>query len=128
MCFDNIVDIFVNIEKLIEKFPYYPLSFSPSFLAIYHFFPLSSSFFIVVLVIPCHPLPSFIACPIVPHHPPITPNVAHCMPLKGINISIWHMIEKKKVEKKKNTIPWCILCKDLTPNKCLHCLMLKPSN
>jgi hypothetical protein len=88
MCFANIVDIFVNIENLIEKFPYHPLSFSPSFLGICHLFPLSSSFFIVVLVIPCHPSPSFIAYPIVPHHPPINPNVAHCMPLKGIPVSI----------------------------------------
>jgi hypothetical protein len=96
MCFDNIVDIFVNIEKLIEKFPYYPLSFPPSFLAICHLFPLSSSFFVVVLVIPCHLSPSFIAYPIVPHHPLITSNVAHCMPLKEIHISIWHMVDKKK--------------------------------
>jgi len=99
MCFDNIVDIFVNIEKLIEIFLYHPLSFSPSLLAIFHHFPLFSSFFIVLLVIPCHPLPSFIPYPIVPHHPPINPNVAHCTPLKGIPISIWHMVDKKIILK-----------------------------
>jgi hypothetical protein len=81
-----------NWLKIVLIIPYHPLSFSPSFLAICHLFPSSSSYFIVVFVIPCHPSPSFIAYHIVPHHPPITPNVAHCTPLKGIPISIWHMV------------------------------------